>query len=91
MGSPQLTLSQNKSQAALARLIINNPELEKLESTLSEFNLFEAIGVIRQELKHSNMLAFYWLHLPVTDSMIDFLKAINQRIHPVQNRPRLLQ
>ena len=44
--------------AALTNLVIDNLELNRLESILSEFNLFEAIGVIRQELKHSSLLAF---------------------------------
>ena len=50
--------SSLSKQALLTNLVINNPELNALESTLSEFNLFEAIGVIKQELKHSNLLAF---------------------------------
>jgi len=35
-----------------------NPDLTRLEELLSKFNLFEAIGVVRQELRHSNLLAF---------------------------------
>jgi hypothetical protein len=34
-------------------------ELEKLEDTLGEFNLFEALGTINAEIRHSNFLA--WL------------------------------
>ena len=34
-----------------------NPDLLRLESLLSRFNLFEAIGVLRQELRHSDLLA----------------------------------
>lgn len=37
---------------------MDNRELEQLEDLLASFNLFEAIGVVGQELKHSNFLAF---------------------------------
>jgi hypothetical protein len=43
---------------ALQRLVVDNPELEHLEKMISGFNVFEAIGVVRQELKHSDFLAF---------------------------------
>lgn len=37
-------------------------ELERLEDTLNEFNLFEALGTINAEIRHSNFLA--WLLNP---------------------------
>lgn len=43
---------------ALEEFIVNNPELEQLENLLAEFNIFEAIGAVRQELRHSDFLAF---------------------------------
>ena len=43
---------------ALEAFAEQNPDLARLESLLSKFNLFEAIGVVRQELRHSNLLAF---------------------------------
>ncbi len=43
---------------ALKDLIIDNPDLNALESMLSEFNIFEAVGNVRQELRHSDFLAF---------------------------------
>lgn len=51
-------LSDKNQQEILGKLIIDNQDLDRLESILSEFNIFEAIGVIRQEIKHSNFLAF---------------------------------
>lgn len=42
----------------LEDLIINNPDLEKLESMLDRFNIFEALGAIHQEVRHSDFLAF---------------------------------
>jgi len=47
---------------ALERFILNNPELEKLEDLLSEFNIFETLNIIDAEIRHSNVLA--WLLNP---------------------------
>jgi hypothetical protein len=43
---------------ALESLVIDNPDLERLEALLDRFNLFEALGIVRQELRHSDLLAF---------------------------------
>lgn len=43
---------------ALEAFVVNNPDLERLEALLDQFNIFEAIGVVRQELRHSDFLAF---------------------------------
>lgn len=43
---------------ALEAFIVDNPDLERLEALLDQFNIFEAIGVARQELRHSDFLAF---------------------------------
>jgi hypothetical protein len=44
--------------ALLESLIVNNPDLERLESLLDQFNIFEALGAVRVELRHSDFLAF---------------------------------
>ena len=38
--------------------VVDNSELEQLEGMLSPFNVFEAIGATRQELRHSDFLSF---------------------------------
>ena len=43
---------------ALEALVVDNPELERLETLLDQFNIFEAVGWTRQELRHSAFLAF---------------------------------
>lgn len=43
---------------ALEELVVNNPDLERLESLVDEFNIFEAIGMHRQEIRHSFFLKF---------------------------------
>lgn len=42
----------------LEDLVVDNPELERLESLLEEFNIFEALGAVWIELRHSDFLAF---------------------------------
>jgi hypothetical protein len=44
--------------ALLETLVLNNPDLNLLESKLSSFNIFEAIGMTRQEIRHSYFLTF---------------------------------
>jgi len=43
----------------LEEFILNNKELEKLESIVDKFNIFSSLGIINQEIRHSNFLA--WL------------------------------
>jgi hypothetical protein len=43
---------------ALTRFAIGNDKLERLEALINQFNIFEALGVARQELRHSDFLAF---------------------------------
>jgi hypothetical protein len=43
---------------ALTKFAIANDDLERLEALLNAFNIFEALGVARQELRHSDFLAF---------------------------------
>lgn len=50
--------SQSKDRRTLEAFVLDNPELEKLEALLGEFNLFEAIGAVRPELRHSDFLSF---------------------------------
>lgn len=44
-------------QEVLGALLLD-PDLERLEALSAEFNIFEAIGAVRQELRHSDFLAF---------------------------------
>jgi hypothetical protein len=38
--------------------LANSKDLRRLETLLAEFNIFEALGLVRQELRHSDFLAF---------------------------------
>src|SRR5216684_6056912 len=53
-----LTSLPNASQKDLEALVVDNPDLERLEALLDQFNIFEALGAVRQELRHSDFLAF---------------------------------
>jgi hypothetical protein len=46
----------------LEDFITNNDELERLETVLNQFNVFAALGIKNQEVRHSNFLA--WLLSP---------------------------
>jgi thiamine phosphate synthase YjbQ (UPF0047 family) len=43
---------------ALEAFVLDNADLETLEGLLGKFNIFEAIGAVRQELRHSDFLAY---------------------------------
>ena len=43
---------------ALEALVVDNPDLERLEALLDQFNIFEVIGATWQELRHSDFLTF---------------------------------
>ena len=47
-----------KQKSILENFIIKNKHLEELEAKISRFNIFEAVGMVRQEIKHSNFLQF---------------------------------
>ena len=47
---------------ALERFVLDNEDLARLEELTSQFNIFEAVGMVRQEIRHSNFLA--WLLNP---------------------------
>ena len=48
----------DQERASLEAFVVDNQELEQLESLLAEFNIFEAVGAVQQELRHSDFLAF---------------------------------
>ncbi|HEU5368889.1 MAG TPA: PD-(D/E)XK nuclease family protein [Ktedonobacterales bacterium] len=52
------TLNETLARKALEALVVDNPDLERLEALLERFNIFEAIGAVRQEVRHSDFLAF---------------------------------
>jgi hypothetical protein len=47
-----------EDRQALEAFVVENADLETLEGLLEQFNILEAVGVVRQELRHSDFLAF---------------------------------
>jgi hypothetical protein len=45
-------------QRAMEALVVDDPDLERLEDLLDPFNIFEALGAVTRELRHSDFLAF---------------------------------
>lgn len=43
---------------SLETFVVDNTDLERLESLVNQFNIFEAVGAVRQELRHSDFLAY---------------------------------
>jgi len=50
--------NQNDDLKELEAFLVNNQNLERLEQLIGEFNIFEALGAVHQEVRHSNFLAF---------------------------------
>ncbi len=79
----------SEERAFLENFIVNNPDLEELEAELAEFNIFEAIGAVRQELRHSDFLAFL-LNPAQNHGLGDiFLKKFLMRVLVGTNDPPL--
>jgi len=51
-------MMSKEEQNLLEKFIIENIELESLESLLAQFNIFESIRAVNQELRHSDFLSF---------------------------------
>ena len=49
----------------LERFLLDNPELDRLEGLLSQFNIFETLNIVQVEVRHSNVLA--WLLDPLSN------------------------
>lgn len=53
------TADASQALAALERFVVENDDLLALEERIGRFNIFDALGVARAEIRHSNFLA--WL------------------------------
>lgn len=55
-------LENKNEKELLEKFILNNPDLERLEDLLSQFNIFETLNIVNTEIRHSYVLA--WLLNP---------------------------
>jgi hypothetical protein len=53
-----LTVQDVAVRAALERFVVDNDDLLALESLVGRFNIFDALKIVRAEIRHSNFLAF---------------------------------
>ncbi len=58
MNQNQTKETLQNDHKALEAVVIDNPDLERLEMLLDQFNMFESIGAVWQESRHSDTLAF---------------------------------
>ena len=78
-------MNVRNDEELLEDFILKNPELDKLENMLSQFNVLETLNIVNAELRHSNILS--WLLNPNSNHGIgehflkQFLKhfAINNK------------
>jgi hypothetical protein len=79
-------LSQHDlNRLSLESLVVDNPDLERLEASLDQFNVFEALGVVRQELRHSSFLAFLLDPQENHDLGDEFAKRLLQKVLSTAN------
>ncbi|RLD84382.1 MAG: nuclease [Bacteroidetes bacterium] len=73
-------LTPEEQVKELERFIYNNHDLEELESIADKFNIFLSLGIINQELRHSNFLA--WILDPMeTHNLGDyFIKSFLKQV-----------
>jgi hypothetical protein len=58
MNNEPETTSPELDYKAIEDLVVDNPDLERLEILLDQFNIFEAVGAPWQVSRHSSLLAF---------------------------------
>ena len=73
---------------ALERFLLDNPDLDKLEGLLSQFNIFETLKIVQAEVRHSNVLA--WLLDPLSNHGVNtyFLKQL-LKVFVTENKSNL--
>ena len=79
VANPEESESSDPIQA-LEFFVMNNPELDEIESQLSRFNIFETLNIAQAELRHSSVLA--WLMSPDENHGLrhHFLKRLLQTV-----------
>jgi hypothetical protein len=81
--------TEEELRKCLEALVVDNADLERLESLANQFNIFEVIGAVRQELRHSDFLA-YLLNPQQSHGLGDiFVRKLLQRVISKINRPSI--
>src|SRR5262245_58098 len=82
---------RKRAIAALERFVVENEDLPTLEVHIGKFNIFDAVGIARTEIRHSNFLAFLLdpaeTHghgqLFLNALLMDFLKRASPDLRPL--------
>jgi hypothetical protein len=75
-------------KTALEQFLFNNIELEQLETIVDKFNIFLSLGIVNQEVRHSNFLA--WLLDPnETHGLQDYFLKLFLKYVAVHNQNAL--
>jgi hypothetical protein len=53
-----MEITSAEQHALLEQFVVENDDLLELESEIGRFNIFDALGIARKEISHSNFLAF---------------------------------
>lgn len=60
----------NKDVELLEQFVPDNPELEKFEDLLAQFNIFETLNIVNAEIRHSYVLD-HWLRIVFSWDEVD--------------------
>ena len=75
--------------------LVDDPAFQTIDRRLRRFNLFEAIGVVKRELSHSNFLAFILSparpHGFGAELLLRVLCAVAAKVHSSQRKIRVLE
>lgn len=77
-------LSPDEQVKLLEEFIFNNEDLEDLEAIVDKFNIFSSLGIINQEIRHSNFLA--WLLDPnETHNLLEYFTTLFLKLATYNN------
>lgn len=84
------TIDVEAARDALEKFVMENDELLELEARIGRFNIFDALGIVNAEIRHSNFLG--WLLDPAESHgagdlflkavLMDMLRQTNQELRP---------
>ena len=74
-------MSEPNELKYLEDFILRNPDLDRLENLLEEFNIFETLKITHAEIRHSNVIA--WLLNPTENHGLSnyFLKQLFKQLY----------
>lgn len=75
--------------------LVDDQDFQRIDREIGRFNLFEAVGAVRGELRHSNFLAYLLSpsrnHGLGSEPLLRFLRAVLSKMDPAQRPVRALE